>query len=156
MPEMISNTTCIIVLDNAGSLYILKELYGTINITEEVFHEFGKEVPEWIKVVKVKNSNYTKILEQFMDLGEASTIALNMETENSKMIIDDMKARKFSDKMNLNYTVTVGVLLKAKEQGVIKSVKTILTLLKLNGFRISEEVERKAIITAGEELNAKQ
>ena len=156
MPEMISNTTCIIVLDNAGSLYILKELYGTINITEEVFHEFGKEVPEWIKVVKVKNSNYTKILEQFMDLGEASTIALNMETENSKMIIDDMKARKFSDKMNLNYTGTVGVLLKAKEQGVIKSVKTILTLLKLNGFRISEEVERKAIITAGEELNAKQ
>lgn len=156
MPEMISNTTCIIVLDNAGSLYILKELYGTINITEEVFHEFGKEVPEWIKVVKVKNSNYTKILEQFMDLGEASTIALNMETENSKMIIDDMKARKFSDKMNLNYTGTVGVLLKAKEQGVIKSVKTMLTLLKLNGFRISEEVERKAIITAGEELNAKQ
>ena len=154
MPEMISNTTCIIVLDNAGSLYILKELYGTINITEEVFHEFGKEVPEWIKVVKVKNSNYTKILEQFMDLGEASTIALNMETENSKMIIDDMKARKFSDKMNLNYTGTVGVLLKAKEQGVIKSVKTILTLLKLNGFRISEELERKAIITAGEELNA--
>ncbi len=150
MPEIISNTTCIIVLDNAGSINILRELYGTITITEEVFQEFGKVVPDWIKVVKVKNSNYTKILEQFMDLGEASTIALNIETENSKMIIDDMKARKFSNKMNLNYTGTVGVLLRAKECGIIKNITEILTLLKLNGFRISEEVERKALILAGE------
>lgn len=150
MPEIISNTTCIIVLDNAGSINILRELYGTITITEEVFQEFGKVVPDWIKVVKVKNSNYTKILEQFMDLGEASTIALNIETENSKMIIDDMKARKFSNKMNLNYTGTVGVLLRAKECRIIKNITEILTLLKLNGFRISEEVERKALILAGE------
>jgi predicted nucleic acid-binding protein len=150
MPEIISNTTCIMVLDNAGSINILRELYGTITITEEVFQEFGKVVPDWIKVVKVKNSNYTKILEQFMDLGEASTIALNIETENSKMIIDDMKARKFSNKMNLNYTGTVGVLLRAKECGIIKNITEILTLLKLNGFRISEEVERKALILAGE------
>ena len=48
MPDIISNTSCLIVLDNIGMLHILKELYGNIIITDEVAIEFGKELPPWV------------------------------------------------------------------------------------------------------------
>ena len=47
MPNIISNTSCLIVLDNIGMLDVLKELYGKVFITEEVSKEFGKTVPDW-------------------------------------------------------------------------------------------------------------
>lgn len=42
MPEMISNTSCLIILDNIDRLDILQKLYETIYLTEEVAQEFGK------------------------------------------------------------------------------------------------------------------
>jgi len=42
MPDFISNTSCLIVLDNIDMLFILKELYGSIIITQEVSEELEK------------------------------------------------------------------------------------------------------------------
>lgn len=42
------------MLDNIDMLFILKELYGSIIITQEVFEEFGKTVPDWINVREVE------------------------------------------------------------------------------------------------------
>ena len=44
---------CLIVLDNIDMLFILKELYGSIIITQEVSEEFGKTVPEWVDIREV-------------------------------------------------------------------------------------------------------
>ena len=75
MPDIISNTSCLIVLDNIGMLHILKELYGNIIITEEVAIEFGKELPPWVVIEKVLDRKIIKILSLVVDPGEASTIA---------------------------------------------------------------------------------
>jgi predicted nucleic acid-binding protein len=53
MHNIISNTNFLIIFDNLKILYVLKELYGNIIVTEEVSEEFGKEISDWIKVVKV-------------------------------------------------------------------------------------------------------
>jgi len=76
MPNYISDTSCLIVLDNIDMLFILKELYENIFITQEVLKEFEKPIPEWIKVREVNDKKYLKLLSSFIDLGEASTIAL--------------------------------------------------------------------------------
>ena len=44
MPKIISNTSCMIVLDNINALEILHKLYQNIYLTEEVAQEFGKPV----------------------------------------------------------------------------------------------------------------
>ena len=54
MPEIISDTSCLIILDNIKRLEILKELYDEICIAEEVFKEFGQPVDSWIQVKKIK------------------------------------------------------------------------------------------------------
>ena len=75
MPNIISNTSCLIVLDNIDALSILKKLYQTNYLTEEVAQEFGKPLESWMTVI---DKNYLRILNASVDLGEASTIACRL------------------------------------------------------------------------------
>jgi len=43
-------------------LFILKELYGNIFITQEVLKEFEKPIPKWIKVREVNEKNIFKTI----------------------------------------------------------------------------------------------
>lgn len=143
MPNIISNTSCLIVLDNIGMLDVLKELYGKVFITEEVLKEFGKTVPDWIEVRKVSDNKYLKLMKNFVDLGEASTIALAVETDDIVIILDDLKARKLGQKLNLKITGTIGVLIKARKRNIITSTQEVLNRLRNEGFRISDEIEKE-------------
>jgi predicted nucleic acid-binding protein len=145
MPEVISNTSCLIVLDNIGMLEILKDLYGTIIITQEVSEEFGKTVPEWIEVREVSDKKYLKLMKNFVDLGEASTIALAVEADENITILDDLKARKLAQKLNLKITGTLGIIIKARKKNIISSTKKVLNKLKNEGFRISKELEKEIL-----------
>lgn len=141
MPDMISNTSCLIVLDNIGMVSVLKELYGNITITEEVAIEFGKELPDWIMVEKVSDKKSLKILSSIVDPGEASTIALCTEKEGSIMILDDLKARKLSKKLDMKFTGTIGLLMKAKFLGIIEDMNIVIKKLRQSGFRIPPDIE---------------
>jgi predicted nucleic acid-binding protein len=79
MPKIISNTSCLMVLDNINALDILHKLYQNIYLTEEVAQEFGKPLENWMHVVTVIDKNYLRILNTSVDLGEASTIALALQ-----------------------------------------------------------------------------
>lgn len=143
MPNIISNTSCLIVLDNIGMLDVLKELYGKVFIAEEVSKEFGKTLPDWIEVRKVSDNKYLKLMKNFVDLGEASTIALAVETDDIVIILDDLKARKLGQKLNLKITGTIGVLIKARKKNIITSTQEVLNRLRNEGFRISDEIEKE-------------
>lgn len=145
MPKYISNTSCLIVLENIDMLFILKELYGEIIISREVSEEFGKAVPAWVNVREVKDKKYLKLMEHFVDLGEASTIALSLEVDDNIVILDDLKARKLAKKLNINLTGTLGIIINAKKKNIISSTKTVLDKLKDTGFRISKELENELL-----------
>lgn len=150
MPEIISNTSCLIALDDIGMLNILKSLYGKISISTEVSQEFGKQVEDWIEIKQVKDRNYLKILNNLVDLGEASTIALALEFDEVLTILDDLKARKLAKNLKVKYTGLLGVLLKAKDKNVISSVKEVLLKLKSANFFISKAIEEKVLRLANE------
>ena len=89
MPNVISDSSCLIALDNIGMISILKDLYENIYITPEVHSEFGQSIEDWIEIKPVENKNYVLLLNQLVDLGEASTIALSLELTDNIMILDD-------------------------------------------------------------------
>ncbi len=150
MPDVISNASVIIILDNIGMLWVLEELYKEIIITDVVHQEFGKEVEDWIKIRKVKDENYFNIAQSTVDPGEASTIALALETKNPLLILDDDKARKLAKKLKLKYTGTLGVILKAKKKGLISSVTDVIEQLKFYNFRMSDQLIDKTKKLSGE------
>jgi predicted nucleic acid-binding protein len=151
MPEIISNTSCLIILDNIDRLDILQKLYQTIHLTEEVAKEFGKPLANWMIVDAVQDKNYLRLLNASVDLGEASTIALAVQMSgDSVMILDDLKARKLAKQLDLKYTGLLGILLKAKQQNIIASVSDILAQFRQVNFRFSEKLETEVLKLAGE------
>ncbi len=138
MPEtVIVDSSCLIVLRKIQELDVLHELYEKIIISSEVNQEVSMLNPDWVEVREVKNTQKMHELSSQLDIGEASSIALALETEFSLLVIDDLKARKAADKLLLRYTGTLGIIYKLKEKGIISSLKPILTKLQKTNFRIS-------------------
>jgi predicted nucleic acid-binding protein len=123
---IISDTSCLILLDKIGELEILHTLYGNIITTQQVASEFGGILPGWIVIVNPVNKNYQTIIEASLDKGEASAIALAVEYDDCLLIIDDLKGRKFALQLGLQITGTLGVLIEAKSGGHIPFLKPIL------------------------------
>lgn len=147
---IISDTSCLILLDNIGEIDILKRLFGTIITTSEVAKEFGKPLPPWIEIKQPKNTNNQFIIKESVDEGEASAIALAMELDDCLLIIDDLKARKYAHQIGLTIIGTIGVIVEAKLAGIIVSVKPILAKIKATNFRITEHLEALILKKANE------
>ena len=111
---IVSDTSCLILLDKLNLLFILKELFEEIAITPEIEKEYGQTLTAWIKVVAVQNKVYQTMLQSAIDLGEASAIALAIEKQNCLLILDDNKARKAATRLGINYIGALGLLVEAK------------------------------------------
>ncbi len=141
MPKIIiSDTSVLILLNKIGEIDLLNKVYETILTTPEVVEEFGESLPSWIKIRKVSNKKYQRLLETQVDYGEASTIALALELEDTLLLLDDLKARKLAKSLNLKFTGTLGVIHKAKQMSIIKKVKPFIDKLLSTGFRISNNI----------------
>ncbi|HEY9342814.1 MAG TPA: DUF3368 domain-containing protein [Hanamia sp.] len=146
---IISDASCLILLDKIGELELLHKLYGTIITTEEVAMEFGNPLPSWLEI-KAVNKNYQSIIEASLDKGEASAIALAIEYEECLLIIDDLKGRKFAHQLGLAIIGTLGIILDAKLAGIIPSANQLLIKIKQTNFRLTERLELWILNRAGE------
>jgi predicted nucleic acid-binding protein len=88
-------------------------------------------------------------LNLLVDAGEASAMALAIE-KGLRVILDDEKGRQTALAMGLQVTGTFGLLLKAKEFGVVASVTPLLEALDRAGFHSSRELREKVLRLAGE------
>ena len=151
MPKaIISDTSCFIILTNIGELELLQKVYGQIVTTPEIVAEFGEPLPEWVEIAEVKDKYRQTILELQIDKGESSAIALALETPDSVVILDDYKARKIAERLGITFTGTIGVIIKAKLNGTIPSIKPIIEKIKQTDFRLSVEIETQALKEADE------
>ncbi len=135
---VISDTSSLILFHKIGELDLLKKGYHNILTTPEVVEEFSEQLPEWIKIKVVKEKKYQEFLETQVDLGEASAIALAKEMDSPLLLLDDLKARKLANKLNLKFTGTLGVINKAKQIGVIEKVKPFIDKLLSTNFRFQK------------------
>ena len=151
MPKtIISDTSCLIILTNIGELELLHNLYGQVTTTLDIATEYGEALPEWVEIVSVADKSKQQLLELQIDKGESSAIALALETPGSTIILDDNKARKIATQLGLTFTGTIGIVVKAKLQGLIPSIKPIIAKIKQTNFRLSAEIELQALKQANE------
>lgn len=151
MPKIIiSDTSCLIVFAKINELDLLRRLFTEIVTTDEVADEFGQVLPDWISVQSVKNKYYQEELKLKVDSGEASAIALAVENHDSLLIVDDFKARKLATSLGIDIIGSIGILVKAKNEGVIVSVKPFFERIRNTDFRISDDLESAALKEAGE------
>lgn len=82
--------------------------------------------------------------------GEASAIALAVEIKDCTVILDDLKARNIAEKLKLDITGRLGLIIKAKNKNIIPSIKPYLQKLKITDFRLSSILEEFALRESGE------
>ncbi|MBS1502550.1 MAG: DUF3368 domain-containing protein [Bacteroidetes bacterium] len=137
------------MLEKIDALAILHQLYATVLITPEIAREYTKELPGWVTVQPASQPLIEKF-RQYIDEGEASAIALASEISCDYIIIDDLAARKLAERLALPIKGTVGVLLSAKQNGIIPLFRPYLDLIQQTNFRLSRPLAEQFIKDAGE------
>lgn len=133
--KVVSDTTPIISLLKIAKLDISQSLYNVISIPKAVYDEIehGKNKEyyrdlakiDWIEILEIHNR---KTVLQFNDLdaGEAEAIALAKEMNADLLIIDEKLGRYHAQNSQLKITGTIGVLLRAKSEGLIDLIEPLL------------------------------
>jgi predicted nucleic acid-binding protein len=152
MPKkiIISDTSSLIALTNIGELELLKKVYEEVVITPEIGEEYGLETPDWIRIEKIEDIQKFKLLNLELDKGESSGITLALENESSLLIIDEKKGRGIAKKLGIKITGILGVMIRAKEIGVINRVKPLIEKLEKVDFRMSERLKNQILERVGE------
>ena len=148
MRRVIVNSTPLIALCNADLLIILKKLYEEITIPQAVFDEVTaksdsacyqlKNNLDWINVEQINDAEDRKMYKAKLHAGEVDVMLLaQTEPKADLVIVDDNAAKKTAKYLGLTVTGTLGVLLKAKRENIVDSVKEPLEKIQKNGFFIT-------------------
>ena len=104
----------------------------------------------WIKIQKIKDNKLKRALMMELDEGEAETIVLALEQSADLILLDDYDARKVARSFGLKVTGTIGILIKAKQEGKIRSLKKEINGLMKSGFWIDRELYKRILKESGE------
>jgi predicted nucleic acid-binding protein len=146
---IVSNSACLIALERIEQLDLLPLVYPTIWIPQAVKREIGFTT-SWLQVQTVKNQALVSTLRSQVGAGESEAIALALEIQTVPVLLDDKKARRIAEQLDLQVTGTVGLLLKAKKQGVLPAIRPVLDALERVDFRISSRLRNRALELAEE------
>lgn len=149
-PVIIADASCLILLEKIGALGLLPQLFGRITITDIVAEEYGLTLPEWVLVEAARDDRQLRLLALTLDRGEASAIALALEQANCLLIIDERKGRQVAQRLQLTVTGTLGILIRAKNEGLIAAIKPLLAAISITNFRLSEQLVQLVLKQAGE------
>lgn len=155
---VISDSSPLIALSRINKLNLLKSLYKKILIPEAVAKEISFETTKkinlnkfsWIKIRTLNQPLTIDILSVNLGKGESETIALALESKANLTILDELAARNIADSLNLRFTGTLGVLLKAKTKKLIPSIKETLDELIKHEFRLSSQLYQDVLELAKE------
>ena len=156
---VVVNSTPLVAFWSIGRLDILRDLFGEIAIPPAVRGEFlsaergerRKTLREstWIQVIEIEHPNRVSVYAG-LDEGEAQVLVLAEEQDASLVLIDERKARRFAERLNLPLSGTLGVLLLAKEEKIIPAVAPLLKEMQHAGLYLHEDLIEQVLNVAGE------
>lgn len=153
----VSNTSPLILLDKIGHLWILGELFNNVIIPPAVdaewFRPGGYKVPEWIATEQLmpEAQNVANDLHHKLDKGEAEAIGLFSVMNVNFLLLDDLNGRRLAKSMGFPVIGTLGLLISARQKGLINNLGATLEELQKHRFYIADEILKKALLLADEE-----
>jgi predicted nucleic acid-binding protein len=82
--------------------------------------------------------------------GELEAIALYFAESADLLLIDDARAKKVAYLNGLEIMGSIGILVLAKQQGLISQIEPLLEILAASDIYLSNAVIQKALELAGE------
>lgn len=160
LPRVVCNTTPLIALSLIERLDLLEKLYGQVMIPSAVEAELLAGGHSKIGIAQIKNATFITVIPLMdplratllsdLDRGEAEVLALALEQEADLVIIDERLARLHAARLGLNLTGTVGILVRAKREGLINEVRPYLDSLVTGGIYLGESLIDHVLTLTGE------
>jgi hypothetical protein len=149
---VVSDTSAITNLAAIEHLHLLPQLYTQVIIPNAVYRELvDLEIPvpgtvevqsaSWLQVRQVIIEH--RVVEQLqnearLDPGESEAIALALEFNAELLLIDERRGRAEATRLGLRITGLLGILIEAKHQNLIATVKPLMdALIATSEFRVS-------------------
>lgn len=85
-----------------------------------------------------------------MDYGESESVILYEELNADLLLIDDGKARKIAESLNVQCIGSVGLLIKAKQKGYVDKLKPIFKYWIANERYFSMQLLNQILVKIGE------
>lgn len=159
---VVSNTSPIFYLSTIGQLDLLRQLYNEVVIPTAVFNEItnvgntdasASIVPTltWVKTQSATDQAFVNRLRTELDPGEAEAIALAVELNADRLLMDERLGRGAAMRVGLQVTGVLGILIAAKRNNLIQEVKPLLdALIDRVGFWVEEQLYTEVLQAVGE------
>lgn len=103
------------------------------------------------KVRKIDITQYV-FLDGFADIGETEAMLLYKQLSANKLLIDDKRGRKVAKINHINVIGSLGVLLVAKERGLIPEISPLLQKIEQADIHLSTALIETVLELAGEKF----
>lgn len=157
MKIIIADTGALITLIHLGHLALIEKIFGDFYIAKAVWNElndydnpeFDFSVLETLKprVKEIKSKNHLSVI---MDYGESESVILYEELGADFLLIEDNKARQIAESLNINCIGTLGILIKARQEGLLKELRPMFEKMLNSGRFFSKKLLNDILIKLGE------
>lgn len=158
---VVLDSSALITLARVGRLELLHQIAALVYIPAAVFDEVVQrgtgrpgsvEVAEaaWIHRRDVSDVSSVERLGARIGRGEAEAIVLARELAADVLVIDDAVARRFAEAEGHRVVGLPGLLIYAKQEGLISKVKVVLDDMRAAGFFLDEPRYQSLLRQAGE------
>jgi predicted nucleic acid-binding protein len=158
---VVADTSPLISLDACNQLDLLRKLYVRIVVPRAVEQELRdggvtgllkgltRAHRKWIGVRTLRIPPPPPLVAA-LHLGEAEVIALALEIGSPLVLLDERAARKIARARGLQFTGAIGVLLRAKNKGLLPAVKPSIDLMLSRGVQLGSDLIDAVLRDAGE------
>lgn len=154
------NASPLIFLTRGGHLELLRRFFEHVFVPRQVADEISARGPDdptakallttsWLDVVDVDQVP-PQVATWGLGPGESAVIALAGSLPNSEVIIDDFAGRKCALSQGLPVRGTLGLVLLAKQRGMISAARPVMEDLLRGGMYLSRHLLDEALRRVGE------
>jgi predicted nucleic acid-binding protein len=153
------NASPIIVLARVGQEHLFEALADEVVIPRAVAEEIeagpvddpARRAIAGGQFTTVDVTPVSEVLAWDLGAGETAVLSYALEEPGWMVVLDDAAARKCARSFELPLKGTLGVIILAKQRGLIPSAAEVLRSLLRSDFRLEEDVIREALSrTVGE------
>ena len=150
--RVVSNAGPLIHLSWVNQIDLLPQLFDVVLVPEQVRDEVlvGNDATRgihgvraafsspWLQVYAVVDQEIEALPVGASHRGERAAIALMQQAQADLLLIDDRRAKRTAERLQLSATGTIGVLRTARNQGLLPTALPLVLQLRSFGFRVGQ------------------
>jgi predicted nucleic acid-binding protein len=158
---VVCDTTVLLYLGRIGQVDLLPALFTSAYVPESVMLELdmGRLLRRdtvnprdfaWATPVSVSQDELDALPSNRLGVGEQAVIAYAYAHRSCVVGLDDLQARQLAETLGLTVVGTLGILLRAKQAGLIPAVRSLVDAVIAQGFHLDSGLYRDVLELAGE------